>query len=277
MTTDQAAFAPNAERSPATPVFMGPRFRGDDVEFIGARVTDPAFLARPDGTRLAYRHRPGAGPTVIFLPGFMSDMRGSKAEALDAWAAARGRAFLRLDYSGCGESGGAFAEGTISRWRDDALAVIDAAADGPVVLVGSSMGGWIALLIAAALPEQVAALVGIAAAPDFCDWGDLAGLDGPVELPSDYGPEPTLYTAALIADGRANRVLDAPIPYAGPVRLLQGQADLDVPWSLSHDIARVLGSADVQVTLVKDGDHRLSRPQDLALLAATLDRLLETL
>ncbi len=236
------------------------------------------YLASPDGIRLAYRFRPGTGPAVVFLPGYMSDMTGSKAEALDAWAAATGRAYLRLDYSGCGASDGHFEDGTISRWRDDAVGIIGGCLGTvSVVLVGSSMGGWIALLIAAALGERVAGLIGIAAAPDFCDWGPLAGLDGPVELPSDYRPEPTPYTAALIADGRANRLLDKAIAYAGPVRLLQGQADADVPWRLALDIAERLGSADVQVTLVKDGDHRLSRPQDLALLTATLDALLEEL
>jgi pimeloyl-ACP methyl ester carboxylesterase len=238
-------------------------------------VTDAAYITRA-GVPLAYRHRPGAGPTIVFLPGYTSDMLGSKAEALDAWAAARGRAFLRLDYAGCGESGGAFEDGTFSGWRDDALAVIDAVAPGPVVLVGSSMGGWLALLIARDRPRQVAALVGIAAAPDFCDWGTLAGRDGPLELPNPYGPDPYRYTAALLADGRANRLLPGPIAYDGRVRLLQGQADREVPWTLALDTAAALGSADVQVTLVKDGDHRLSRPQDLALLTATLDRLLET-
>lgn len=238
-----------------------------------------------EGSRLAYRQRAGAGPTVVFLPGYKSDMSGTKAEALDVWAAATGRAFLRLDYSGCGASGGAFEDGTIGRWRDDARAVIDAAAPGPLVLVGSSMGGWIALLLAAELGERVEALVGIAAAPDFVEWGLWAGLseaeraalmrDGRVEQPSDYGA-PYVYTRALVEDGRAHSVMGRPIGYGGPVRLLQGQQDPDVPWRLALDIADKLNSSDVQVVLVKDGDHRLSRPQDLALLTATLDSLLET-
>ena len=221
----------------------------------------------------------------MFLSGYMSDMSGTKAEALDVWAAERGRAFLRLDYSGCGASGGDFEAGTIGRWRDDALAVIDAVAPGPVVLVGSSMGGWIALLIARARPAQVAALVGIAAAPDFVDWGLWPDLDetqrealmrdGRIELPSGYADSPYVYTRALVEDGRANRVMDGAIGYAGPVRLLQGQADPEVPWRLALDIAERLDSSDVQVSLVKDGDHRLSRAVDLALLTATLDRLLE--
>jgi pimeloyl-ACP methyl ester carboxylesterase len=236
------------------------------------------------GTRLAFRHRSGDGPTVVFLSGYMSDMSGTKAEALDAWAAATGQAFLRLDYSGCGASEGAFEDGTIGRWRDDARAVIDAAAPGPLILVGSSMGGWIALLLAAELGKRAMALVGIAAAPDFVDWGLWAGLseteravlmgDGRIEQPSDYG-DPYVYTRALVEDGRANRVMDRAIAYAGPVRLLQGQRDAEVPWRLALDIADRLDSSDVQVVLVKDGDHRLSRPQDLALLTATLDSLLE--
>lgn len=238
-----------------------------------------------DGVRLAYRHRVGRGPTVVFLSGYMSDMTGTKAEALDAWAAATGRAFLRLDYSGCGASAGRFEDGTIGRWRDDARAVIDAAAPGPLLLVGSSMGGWIALLLAAAMPDRVRALVGIAAAPDFVDWGLWADLDaaqretlmrdGRIEVPSGYADSPYVYTRALVEDGRANRVMDRPIAYPGPVRLLQGQADPDVPWRLSLDLADRIDSSDVQVVLVKDGDHRLSRPADLALLTATLDLLSE--
>jgi pimeloyl-ACP methyl ester carboxylesterase len=238
-----------------------------------------------DGSRLAYRYRPGRGPTIVFLSGYMSDMSGTKAEALDGWAAASGRAFLRLDYSGCGASEGRFEDGTIGGWRDDARAVIDARAPGPVLLVGSSMGGWIALLLAAAMRERVAGLVGIAAAPDFVDWGLWADLDetqraalmrdGRIELPSGYAESPYVYTRALVEDGRANRVMDQPIDYAGPVRLLQGQADPEVPWQLALDIAGRLSSSDVQVILVKDGDHRLSRPADLALLTATIELLLE--
>lgn len=248
-------------------------------------MSDIRYLDR-DGTRLAYRHRPGREPTVVFLSGYMSDMSGTKAEALDEWAVLQGRAFLRLDYSGCGASNGQFEEGTIGRWGDDARAVIDAVAPGPVVLVGSSMGGWIALLLARELGTRVAGLIGIAAAPDFVDWGLWAELseaertalmrDGRLERPSGYADSPYVYTRALVEDGRANMLMDAPIDYAGPVRLLQGQADPDVPWRLSLDIAERLDSSDVQVLLIKDGEHRLSRPQDLALLTATLDRLLET-
>ncbi len=238
-------------------------------------MTELRTLTR-DGVALAYRFRPGCGPAVVFLPGYMSDMSGTKALALDAWAERRERAFLRLDYSGCGASGGDFAAGTIGRWTADAAAVIAAACPGPAVLVGSSMGAWIALRLAATSPP--AAVVTVAGAPDFTDWGlsaaerATAAHDGFVERPSRYGA-PYRYHAGLIADGAACRLLPGRIAIDCPVRLLHGQADPDVPWRLSLDVAAALRSADVQVTLVKDGDHRLSRPADLALLAATLDGL----
>ena len=249
-------------------------------------MSETRYFDRGDGIRLAYRHRPGSDPTVVFLSGYMSDMTGTKAEALDQWAAKTGRAFLRFDYSGCGASDGQFEDGTIGRWRDDARVLLDAVTPGPLILVGSSMGGWIALLLAQALRERVTAMVGIAAAPDFVDWGLLRDLDeaqratlmrdGRIELPSGYADSPYIYTRALVEDGQANRLMTGRIGYEGSVRLLHGQADPDVPWQLSLDIAERLDSSDVQVILVKEGDHRLSRPQDLALLTATLDRLLET-
>lgn len=231
-----------------------------------------------DGIALAYRFRPGRGPAVVFLPGYMSDMTGSKAAALDGWAARSGRAFLRLDYAGVGASRGDFAAGTIARWTADAAAVIAFACPGPAVLVGSSMGAWLALRLAAATPQ--AAVVTVAGAPDFTDWGlDLSeadrtalARDGFVERPSRYGA-PYRYHAGLIADGAACRLLPGPIAVDCPVRLLHGQADPDVPWRLSLDVAASLRSRDVQVTLVKDGDHRLSRPADLALLTAVLESL----
>ena len=251
----------------------------------------PLMLDRGDGTRLAYRHRPGTGPLVVFLPGYMSDMAGTKAVALDAWAAEKGGAYLRLDYSGCGASAGDFADGAISRWTADTLAVIDGVAPGTgpsgigerrIVLVGSSMGAWIALRVALARPAQVAAVVTVAGAPDFTDWGldlsdaDRAALarDGFVERPSRYGA-PYRYHAGLIADGAACRMLGGPLAIDCPVRLLHGQADPDVPWRLSLDVAAALRSSDVQVILIKDGDHRLSRDADLARLTATLDQLPE--
>ncbi len=244
---------------------------------------DPPALLDVAGVAIAYRYRAGDGPVTVFLPGYMSDMAGTKAAALDVWAAAAGRAFLRLDYSGCGASGGSFDDGSIGRWTADALAVIAAVTDAPPVLVGSSMGGWIALRIALARPA--AALVGIAAAPDFTTWGlDLDEVDreslaarGFVERPSDYGGSAYRYTRTLIDDAPAQLVLGGPIEVACPVRLLHGQADPDVPWQLSLDLAAKLRSDDVQVTLVKGGDHRLSRPRDLALLTAVLDDLLAEL
>ncbi len=245
-------------------------------------MTEMRFL-EARGAALAYRYRSGRGPTVVFLPGYMSDMTGSKAAALDAWAERTGRAFLRLDYSGCGASGGRFADGSIGRWAADACAVIDAVTDAPPLLVGSSMGGWVALRMALARP--VAALVGIAAAPDFTTWGlalddgDRATLAarGYIERPSDYGPAPYRYHAALLDDAPAQLVMGGAIAIDCPVRLLHGQADADVPWRLALDLAAQLRSPDVQVTLVKDGDHRLSRASDLTLLMRTLDDLLPEL
>jgi pimeloyl-ACP methyl ester carboxylesterase len=242
----------------------------------------PAWLARPDGLRLAYRHRAGKGPTLVFLPGYMSDMMGGKALALDAWAAAQGCAMLRLDYAGCGESEGAFEEGTLASWRDDARLVIDAVVpESPVILVGSSMGGWLALLLAQALGDRVTGLVGIAAAPDFTDWGFDAAQkgvmqrDGRLVEPTPYGDQPYVTTRAFWESGEALRLLDAPIAVDGPVRLLQGQDDPDVPWQIALRIAERVRSADVQTILVKGGDHRLSRPQDIALLIGTVARLME--
>ena len=219
----------------------------------------------------------------MFLPGFRSDMTGDKATALAAFCAERGQAMLRFDYSGHGASGGRFEDGTIGRWTDDALAVIDRLTEGPLILVGSSMGGWIALLAALARPDRVAALIGIAAAPDFTEalmWQAMtveqrATLmrDGVMHRPSQYG-EPYPITRALIEDGRTQLLLNAPIALDCPVRLLHGQDDPDVPWELALRIAERVTGPDVQVILVKDGDHRLSRPQDLALLRRTLAPLL---
>jgi pimeloyl-ACP methyl ester carboxylesterase len=246
-------------------------------------MTDgPAYLDRSDAPRLAYRFRDGAGPVIVFLPGYMSDMLGGKAQALADWAAANGRAMLRLDYAGNGESEGDFEDGTLASWRDDALAVLDAVVpDRPIILVGSSMGGWIALLLGLALGDRVAGLIGIAAAPDFTEWGfdalEKAALrrDGRIEEPTPYGDSPIVTTFAFWESGQALSLLDHEIAITAPVRLLQGQADPDVPWQTALRIAERLRSADVQTVLVKDGDHRLSRPQDIALLTATVASLLE--
>ncbi|GGE86802.1 alpha/beta fold hydrolase [Sphingomonas prati] len=237
---------------------------------------------RPDRPALSYHHRLGTGPTIVFLPGYASDMTGSKALALDAWAADTGRAMLRLDYAGCGASDGAFEDQSLTDWRDDVLTLIDTVVEGPIMLVGSSMGGWLMLLVALARPDRIAGLVGIAAAPDFTAWGygdaarAIMARDGRFVEPSDYG-DPMVITQRFWESGQASLLLDAPIALDVPVRLLHGQADRDVPFAISLRLADALRSADVQTILVKDGDHRLSRPQDIALLIATVDRLLDTL
>lgn len=241
-------------------------------------MTETHFHAMPDGRLLAYRFQPGEGPALVFLPGYMSDMAGGKATAVFAWAQRHGRACLLLDYSGCGESPGDFAQGSLSRWRDEILALIDALGLGKVVLVGSSMGGWLMLLAGLALGDRLRGLVGIAAAPDFTEWGvaqmDKALLaDGQtVWEDNPYGPEPTPKHPLFWADGQANLLLDREIAIDCPVRLLHGQRDPDVPWDISLQLAERLRSADVQVMLIKDGDHRLSRESDIAaLLRAVAD------
>lgn len=239
-------------------------------------------IDRGDGVRLAVRTDPGQGPALLFLPGYASDMSGAKAEAVATWAAAHGRACTRFDYSGCGLSEGAFADGTVGRWLHDAGAVL-AATPGPAILIGSSMGGWIALLLALAQPKRVAALVLVAPAPDFTEWALVASLTseeraslsrlGRFERANPYGPEATIYTRALIEDGAHRLIGGRPVAYHGPVRILHGQADADVPWRLSLDLTEYFASADVQLTLVKDGDHRLSRPGDIQFLLSILERL----
>ncbi len=230
------------------------------------------FHTLPDDLRIALRFAPGTAPALVFLPGYMSGMAGSKACAVFDWAVEHGRACLLLDYSGCGESDGNFAEGTLSRWLDEVLTLIEAYCAGPVVLIGSSMGGWLMLLVTLAIPERVQALIGIAAAPDFTAWGfsdeqQAELLAGETVLEeNDYGPQPTPTFPGFWADGQANLVFDQEIPIDCPVRLLHGQADPDVPWEVTLQLASDLRSDDVQVTLVKDGDHRLSRDEDIALL-----------
>lgn len=234
-------------------------------------------------TALAYRAQDGRGPGVVFLGGFHSDMTGSKAAYLAEWCAARGRAYLRFDYSGHGASGGRFEEGTIGRWTADAAAVLEELTQGPQVLVGSSMGGWIALLLALRHPARVAGLIGIAAAPDFTEeliWAEFPASvreqiqrDGFWMRPSAYGDDYPI-TRALIEDGRRHLILGGPIALEMPVRLLHGQADPDVPWQHSLRIAEQVTGRNVEVTLVKDGDHRLSTAENLALLGRTLGALL---
>ena len=253
-------------------------------ESASATAATAASLARPDGAAIAYRRTDGRAPGIVFLGGFRSDMSGTKALFLEDYCRRRGRAYVRFDYFGHGQSSGDFARGTIGRWREDAIAVLDSLTEGPQILVGSSMGGWIMLLAALARPERVAALVGIAAAPDFtaellpnrltAEQRREIEEKGAVTLPSDYDPAGYLYTRALIEDGNKHLLLGAPIPLDVPVRLLHGLADTSVPWQLSLRLAERLTSQNVEVTLVKDGDHRLSTEPDLARLARILDELL---
>ena len=231
-------------------------------------MTDqPPSAPRPT---LAYRLTEGTGPTIVFLPGYASDMEGAKALALEAWARGAGRAFLRFDYAGCGASEGDFAKQTLAGWRDDVLAMLDGPVAGPVVLVGSSMGGWLMLLVAKARPAQVVGRVGIAAAPDFTDWGFTTDekmqllTEGRLTRANPHGPEPTLYTRGFWASGEANRLMFGEIAIDCPVRLLQGMADRDVPYQRAIRLAELIRSADMQLTIVKDGDHRLSRDADIA-------------
>ena len=237
-------------------------------------------LSGPRGLQLAFQRSQGVGPTLVWLCGFRSDMAGTKAAALHAWAQATGRAFLRFDYSGNGRSQGAFTDGDISAWLADTLALLDACTEGPLALVGSSMGGWLALLAARARPHRVKGLVLIAPAPDFTErlmWPELPDdarraimETGRWDRPSAYGDGPTPITRQLIEDGRHHLLMNGAIPFDGPVRILHGQLDPDVPWRLSLELAGALRSANVQVTLVKSGDHRLSTPGDIALLQMTV-------
>ncbi len=231
------------------------------------------------GERMAYRFQPGSLPAIVFLPGYMSDMAGGKAQAVLRWAEAEGRACLLLDYTGCGQSEGTFAEKTLPGWRDEVAALIRSLGIDSVVLCGSSMGGWLMLLVAEALPGIVTALVGLAPAPDFTDWGYDAAQQAVLARgetlfqDNPYGPEPTPTHARFWAAGQQNLLLARGIAFDGPVRLIHGQADPDVPWDVSLRLAAALRSADVQVLLIKDGDHRLSRPADIALLLHTLGAL----
>jgi len=249
-------------------------------------MNEPIYVDRGDGVALAMQWRAGATPTLVFFPGYMSDMEGGKALALDQWAGAHGLACLRFDYSGCGASQGDFAQGSISRWTDDALHLISTHTQGPLILIGSSMGGWISLRAAEALGARVAGWVGIAPAPDFTRWGVEASmsaeeratlaLNGHFYRPSAYG-DPYLYSKTLIEDGARCTMLDREIALDAPARIMQGQCDDAVPWALALDICAKIRSADVQLCLIKDGDHRLSRDQDIQLLCATVAALVESL
>jgi pimeloyl-ACP methyl ester carboxylesterase len=243
----------------------------------------PDFLTTPQGRQIAYHRTPGQGPGVVFLGGFKSDMTGTKAVHLQAWAEAGGRAFLRFDYSGHGASSGNILDGCITDWAADAVAAIAALTEGPQVLVGSSMGGWISLLVARAMPQRIAGLVGIAAAPDFTEdlmWAGFseaeraAVMSGRLEQPSDYSDEPYVITRKLIEDGRQNLVLRAPLSLPFPVRLLQGTADVDVPPSVALRLMDHADSPDLRLTLVKGADHRFSNQENLALIVAAVEEVL---
>jgi pimeloyl-ACP methyl ester carboxylesterase len=246
-------------------------------------LTEPNFLQLPGERQLAYHHVPGKLPGVLFCGGYTSDMTGTKALALEGFCREQGRAFIRFDYSGHGASSGDFADGTIGAWTDDALAIVDRVAAGPLVVVGSSMGGWIMLLVASARPERVAGLIGVAAAPDFTE--DLLAQATPEQRralaeqgywmqPSVYGPSYPV-TRRFIDEAREHLVLPGPIPIPCPVHLLHGQRDPDVPWRTALRLAERLQAEDVTVELIKAGDHRLSTERDLARIKAAIQRIAE--
>jgi alpha-beta hydrolase superfamily lysophospholipase len=245
---------------------------------------DAGMLARPDGERVAWRKLQGHGPTVVWLNGYRSDMMGTKAQAVAEWAAGQGRSLVRFDYMGHGASTGDFAKGTIGRWLQDALVVIDWLTRGPLVLVGSSMGGWLACLAALARPERMAGLVLIAPAADFTDKLIEPALSpeaaaaikeaGVWMRPSPYGPAGDPITRTLLQDGRRWSILPGPVPIQAPVRVLHGGDDDAVPWTHGLKLVQAIESRDVVFTFIRDGDHRLSRPQDMARLIAAIEELL---
>jgi pimeloyl-ACP methyl ester carboxylesterase len=241
------------------------------------------ILARTDGATIAYRRIKGSVPGIVFLGGFRSDMTGIKAKALERLCRDTGHAYVRFDYFGHGASSGAFTDGTIGRWTDDATAVIDELTAGPQILVGSSMGGWIMLLLAQRRPERIAGLVGVAAAPDFTEdlmWdrydetarAELART-GIRQEPSEYDPQPYPIAFGLIEEARRHLLLRRRIPVRCPTRLLHGMRDPDVPWQTALRIAECLEAEDVEITLIKDGDHRLSRDADIGRLLGTVREL----
>lgn len=233
------------------------------------------------GRSIAYRLRGGNVPTLVFFPGYGSDMEGSKALALDSFAEGTGLAMLRFDYSGTGSSGGRFEDGTLALWLEEALAAVDRLTSGPLVLIGSSMGGWLALHLALLRPERVGALIGIAAAPDFTEWGfseqqkSRLERDGRIEEPNPYGLEPQTFTRALRESGECLRLLDDQIAIDCPVRLLHGEVDQDVPLEIAFRLMRRLRSSDVQLNVLKGGGHRLSEPHEIQALLRTVESLLE--
>lgn len=245
--------------------------------------TELAYFDPGDGRRIAYRFRePAVGsPTILFLPGYASDMEGAKAEAIDAFCSTRGIGCLRIDYSGTGSSGGDFAAGTLDRWLEEALAAIDLLIDGAVIVVGSSMGGWLAIHAAMRRKDRVVGLLGIAAAPDFTDWGfsgeeKQALIDnGRLERPNPYGPEPSVTHRGFWQSGEAHRLLYSPIDLTISIRLVHGEQDTDVPMGVPIKLMADLRSADVQLCLVKGGGHRLSEPHEIHAILTALVGLVE--
>ena len=246
---------------------------------------NPSILTRPSGATIAYHHLPGDRPGVIFCTGFKSDMTGGKALALESWCTGAGRQFTRFDYQGHGASSGKFKDGTIGEWKSDAVAVLDEVTSGPQVVVGSSMGGWIAFLLAVARTERIAGIVGIAPAVDFTQallWPRMTDEarrqieeEGVWYRPSEYDPEPYPITRTLIEEGRNNLLMPGPIPFHGPVRLIHGMLDEAVPWEHSLKIADAVASDDVELSFIKDGEHRLSRDSDLSRLISAVQNVIE--
>ena len=244
-------------------------------------ATGIRWLEGGDGRRLAYRLRSGRAPTLVFLPGYASDMEGTKAEAIDAFCATRGIGCLRLDYSGTGSSGGEFADGTLTRWLEEVVAAIDLLTDGPLILAGSSMGGWLALHAAMKRKGRVNALLGIAAAPDFTNWGytgeekEALVRDGKLEQPNPYGPEPSVTWRGFWDSGQSQLLLYNPIDLTIPIRLVHGELDQDVPVGVPLKLMSDLRSSDVQLRLIKGGGHRLSEPHEIHAILTELHGLVE--
>jgi pimeloyl-ACP methyl ester carboxylesterase len=250
-------------------------------------MTKHKIFETSHNTSIAYHYHIGRKPTVIFFGGFMSDMEGTKATALEKHCVAQGYGFLRFDYSGHGKSSGKFVDGTIGLWTKDAISLIEAVVEGPIVMIGSSMGGWTGLLAALRFKDRLKAFIGIAAAPDFTErlmWKSFSKsqkqelrANGQIELPSDYSDEPYILSYKLIKDGRKHLLLDSVINLDMPVRLIHGEQDSDVPVATSHIISSCLSSQDVEIILVKAGGHSLSEPKDLKRLMNVLDQLMPDL
>lgn len=245
----------------------------------------PAFFEAPHGTRIGYFKTEGKGPLVVFMGGLMSDMSGTKALFLENWCREKGQSYLRFDYGGHGASSGSFEEGTIGSWHQDALAAIDNLTEGPIILVGSSMGGWQVLLAALARKDRVVGLIGLAPAPDFTERILLTNLDeahrktlmeeGKIQVPHDYEGDPYVFTRDLVEDGQKHLLLDAPIVLDIPIRLIHGMKDNDVPYQISLDIMAALEAKDAELVLLKGANHKLSSPKELAVLTGALESIIE--